>query len=56
MDYLAIVLALLSAAAGWFVYKRPAQLGVLGIAIALLALALIAQDTAITQHHWVNTH
>ena len=57
MDYLAIVLAVLAAVAG-FRSSRPAPpaWATVGVAVALLALALICQFTALTQHAWVNTH
>lgn len=57
MDYLAIVLAVLAAVAG-FLSDHPNRPGWarVGIAVALLALALICQFTEITRHAWINTH
>lgn len=56
MDYLAIVLAVLAALVGIrSSLPTPPRWAVAGLAVALLALALICQFTQLTKHDWVNT-
>jgi hypothetical protein len=57
MDYLAIVLAALAAVTGLLSAHptRPPRWATAGVAVALLALALICQFTQLSRHDWVNT-
>lgn len=57
MDYLAIVLAALAAVAGFLSAHptKPRPWATAGVAVALLALALICQFTQLSRHEWVNT-
>ena len=57
MDYLAIVFALASAVVGWrSTVAAPPRWASVGLAVALLALAVTAQFTGITEYTWVNHH